>query len=45
MLEHVPDPGSVIAACADLAKPGGNLYFLGYDNGTRLLGRLATTGS
>jgi 2-polyprenyl-6-hydroxyphenyl methylase/3-demethylubiquinone-9 3-methyltransferase len=27
MLEHVPDPGSVISACADLAKPGGNLYF------------------
>jgi 2-polyprenyl-6-hydroxyphenyl methylase / 3-demethylubiquinone-9 3-methyltransferase len=27
MLEHVPDPGSVIAACADLATPGGNLYF------------------
>ncbi|MFK8047608.1 MAG: bifunctional 2-polyprenyl-6-hydroxyphenol methylase/3-demethylubiquinol 3-O-methyltransferase UbiG [Halioglobus sp.] len=27
MLEHVPDPGSVIAACADMAKPGGNLYF------------------
>jgi 2-polyprenyl-6-hydroxyphenyl methylase/3-demethylubiquinone-9 3-methyltransferase len=27
MLEHVPDPGSVIAACADLASPGGNLYF------------------
>jgi 2-polyprenyl-6-hydroxyphenyl methylase/3-demethylubiquinone-9 3-methyltransferase len=27
MLEHVPDPGSVIAACAALSKPGGNLYF------------------
>ncbi len=27
MLEHVPDPGSVIAACSDLARPGGNLYF------------------
>ena len=27
MLEHVPDPGSVIAACAELVKPGGNLYF------------------
>jgi 2-polyprenyl-6-hydroxyphenyl methylase/3-demethylubiquinone-9 3-methyltransferase len=27
MLEHVPDPGSVIAACAELAKPGGSLYF------------------
>ena len=27
MLEHVPDPASVIAACAALAKPGGSLYF------------------
>lgn len=27
MLEHVPEPGSVIAACATLAKPGANLYF------------------
>jgi len=27
MLEHVPDPGSVIRACAALCKPGGNLYF------------------
>ncbi len=27
MLEHVPDPASVIRACADLAKPGGHLYF------------------
>ena len=27
MLEHVPDPGSVIQACADLARPGANLYF------------------
>lgn len=27
MLEHVPDPGSVIQACADLCKPGGDLYF------------------
>ena len=27
MLEHVPDPGSVIAACAELAKPGASLYF------------------
>jgi len=27
MLEHVPDPAAVIAACADLAKPGGSLYF------------------
>ncbi len=27
MLEHVPDPGSVIKACAQLCKPGGDLYF------------------
>jgi 2-polyprenyl-6-hydroxyphenyl methylase/3-demethylubiquinone-9 3-methyltransferase len=27
MLEHVPDPGAVISACAALAKPGGALYF------------------
>ncbi|SEG71350.1 bifunctional 2-polyprenyl-6-hydroxyphenol methylase/3-demethylubiquinol 3-O-methyltransferase UbiG [Marinobacterium lutimaris] len=27
MLEHVPDPGSIIAACARLAKPGAKLFF------------------
>ena len=27
MLEHVPDPASVIAACSRLAKPGATLYF------------------
>jgi 2-polyprenyl-6-hydroxyphenyl methylase / 3-demethylubiquinone-9 3-methyltransferase len=27
MLEHVPEPGAVIAACAALAKPGGTVYF------------------
>jgi 2-polyprenyl-6-hydroxyphenyl methylase/3-demethylubiquinone-9 3-methyltransferase len=27
MLEHVPDPSSVIRACAALARPGGALYF------------------
>jgi 2-polyprenyl-6-hydroxyphenyl methylase/3-demethylubiquinone-9 3-methyltransferase len=27
MLEHVPDPGSVIRACAELVKPGGHLFF------------------
>ncbi|MCF7984814.1 MAG: bifunctional 2-polyprenyl-6-hydroxyphenol methylase/3-demethylubiquinol 3-O-methyltransferase UbiG [Thiohalocapsa sp.] len=27
MLEHVPDPGSVIAACARLARPGGHVFF------------------
>jgi len=27
MLEHVPDPSTVIQACADLCKPGGHLFF------------------
>ena len=27
MLEHVPDPASVIQACADLVKPGGDIFF------------------
>jgi 2-polyprenyl-6-hydroxyphenyl methylase/3-demethylubiquinone-9 3-methyltransferase len=27
MLEHVPDPGAVVAACAALARPGASLYF------------------
>ncbi|QQZ30237.1 bifunctional 2-polyprenyl-6-hydroxyphenol methylase/3-demethylubiquinol 3-O-methyltransferase UbiG [Thiothrix subterranea] len=27
MLEHVPDPASVIAACAALVKPGGDVFF------------------
>ncbi len=27
MLEHVPDPGSVVAACARLVKPGGKVFF------------------
>ena len=27
MLEHVPDPSLVVQACADLAKPGGDIYF------------------
>ncbi len=27
MLEHVPDPGAVIQACADLARPGAQLFF------------------
>lgn len=27
MLEHVPDPSSVIQACADLCQPGGDLFF------------------
>ncbi|BCG64328.1 MAG: 2-polyprenyl-6-hydroxyphenyl methylase/3-demethylubiquinone-9 3-methyltransferase [Methyloprofundus sp.] len=27
MLEHVPDPGSIIAACAKMVKPGGHVFF------------------
>ena len=27
MLEHVPNPGSVVSACAKLVKPGGQLFF------------------
>ncbi|MDJ0919307.1 MAG: bifunctional 2-polyprenyl-6-hydroxyphenol methylase/3-demethylubiquinol 3-O-methyltransferase UbiG [Woeseiaceae bacterium] len=27
MLEHVPDPMSVIRACRDLVKPGGHVFF------------------
>lgn len=27
MLEHVPDPGSVVQACFDLVRPGGDVVF------------------
>ncbi len=27
MLEHVPEPASVIQACADLVRPGGDVFF------------------
>jgi len=27
MLEHVPDPAAVVAACARLARPGGQVFF------------------
>ncbi|MEH6823691.1 MAG: bifunctional 2-polyprenyl-6-hydroxyphenol methylase/3-demethylubiquinol 3-O-methyltransferase UbiG [Motiliproteus sp.] len=27
MLEHVPDPASIVTACARLTKPGGKLFF------------------
>ncbi len=27
LLEHVPDPGSLVQACADLARPGAGLFF------------------
>jgi 2-polyprenyl-6-hydroxyphenyl methylase / 3-demethylubiquinone-9 3-methyltransferase len=27
MLEHVPDPASIVSACASLVKPGGHVFF------------------
>jgi 2-polyprenyl-6-hydroxyphenyl methylase/3-demethylubiquinone-9 3-methyltransferase len=27
MLEHVPDPSSVVSACATMVKPGGHVFF------------------
>jgi len=27
MIEHVPDPASTVAACAQLARPGGRVFF------------------
>ena len=27
MLEHVPDPSAIVAACAQLVKPGGTVFF------------------
>lgn len=27
LLEHVPDPASLVTACAQLAKPGGQVFF------------------
>lgn len=27
MLEHVPDPGAIVAACMRLVKPGGRVFF------------------
>ena len=27
MLEHVPDPSSIVCACAQLTKPGGHVFF------------------
>ncbi|UTF60764.1 bifunctional 2-polyprenyl-6-hydroxyphenol methylase/3-demethylubiquinol 3-O-methyltransferase UbiG [Gilvimarinus sp. DA14] len=27
MLEHVPDPASIVTACAQLVKPGGHVFF------------------
>jgi 2-polyprenyl-6-hydroxyphenyl methylase/3-demethylubiquinone-9 3-methyltransferase len=27
MLEHVPDPASIVQACATLVRPGGHVFF------------------
>ena len=35
MLEHVPDPGSVIRACATLAKPGAQVFFSTINRNTK----------
>ena len=35
MLEHVPDPSSVISACATLASPGADLYFSTINRGPK----------
>ncbi len=35
MLEHVPDPASVVRACAKLAKPGGQLFFSTINRNTK----------
>jgi len=44
MLEHVPDPGSVLQACANLLKPGGRL-FLSTLNRTPLAFAVAVVGA
>ena len=35
MLEHVPDPASVVQACATLAKPGGWVFFSTINRNTK----------
>ncbi|MBU3622998.1 bifunctional 2-polyprenyl-6-hydroxyphenol methylase/3-demethylubiquinol 3-O-methyltransferase UbiG [Polynucleobacter sp. AP-Latsch-80-C2] len=35
MLEHVPDPASVVRACAVLCKPGGTLFFSTLNRSTK----------
>ena len=38
MLEHVPDPGSVLRACASLLKPGGTLFLSTLDRTPQAFG-------
>ena len=35
MLEHVPDPSSVVKACASLVKPGGHVFFSTINRNTK----------
>ncbi|SFC90481.1 bifunctional 2-polyprenyl-6-hydroxyphenol methylase/3-demethylubiquinol 3-O-methyltransferase UbiG [Pragia fontium] len=35
MLEHVPDPASVVQACARLVKPGGHVFFSTINRNTK----------
>ncbi len=35
MLEHVPDPGSIIKACATLVKPGGQVFLSTINRNTK----------
>ena len=35
MLEHVPDPSSVVRACAALVKPGGHVFFSTINRNTK----------
>lgn len=35
MLEHVPDPASVVRACAKLVKPGGHVFFSTINRNTK----------
>ncbi len=35
MLEHVPDPSSVVRACAQLVKPGGHVFFSTINRNTK----------
>jgi 2-polyprenyl-6-hydroxyphenyl methylase/3-demethylubiquinone-9 3-methyltransferase len=44
MLEHVPDPASVVRACADLVKPGGWVFFSTINRNPKAFG-LAIVGA
>ena len=35
MLEHVPDPASIVAACSALVKPGGRVFFSTINRNTK----------